>query len=513
MRSSRPERWLVVAAAYWLSSCAEERTIANGPPVFATDVAPLLQQHCAGCHQGEAPSGGWRATSFLDAIGCIASGAPAAAPADERAPILRVLDTDSHRALLDPLARFVLEGWVRAGAPASRHVVHAPGIVDPRSDGWHGKLLREKRWAPMLDGNDVDACGRCHDGSPARPRDVLYPAKNATACTNCHTEPDGVLACSTCHGNADRSYPPRDPCFFPGDGPTGGAHAAHAHATVSSESVACATCHPVPGADVVSGLHGNGAVEIVFDPKSIASGGSYDRATGVCAVACHDRGGDRARPQWTDITPMTCGSCHASPPAGHYLGICSTCHVEASATGGALSAHVLHLNGRVDLGDGSGQCGACHGQGDDAWPSTNAHRQHRNPSVTAPIACESCHVVPSSVFDPRHLDGRATIAFAGHAVDRGAGATWDGRTCSSVACHGAKLVDPPPVVPAWTDTTGAARACDACHRLPPTQHTASTSCDRAECHGSEVLRVGSSLSISESGKLVHVNGVIDVRPP
>jgi predicted CxxxxCH...CXXCH cytochrome family protein len=121
--------------------------------------------------------------------------------------------------------------------------------------------------------------------------------------------------------------------------------------------------------------------------------------------------------------------------------------------------------------------------------------------------------VPGSVFDLRHLDGRATIAFAGHALDRGASASWDGRSCSSVACHGAKLVDPPPVVPAWTDTTGAARACDACHRLPPTQHTASTSCDRAECHGSEVVRVGSSLSISETGKLVHVNGVIDLGPP
>jgi hypothetical protein len=49
--------------------------------------------------------------------------------------------------------------------------------------------------------------------------------------------------------------------------------------------------------------------------------------------------------------------------------------------------------------------------------------------------------------------------------------------------------------------------------LPPTQHTASTSCDRAECHGSEVVRFGASLSISESGKLLHINGVIDLRPP
>jgi predicted CxxxxCH...CXXCH cytochrome family protein len=269
----------------------------------------------------------------------------------------------------------------------------------------------------------------------------------------------------------------------------------------------------MPGAEVVSGVHGNGAVEIVFDKASLGAGGSYDRTTGVCAVACHDRGGARARPKWSDTGPITCGGCHGAPPAGHYQGSCTTCHVEANATGDALTGHVLHLNGRVDLGDGSGQCGSCHGQGDDAWPSTAAHRAHRQPTTTIPTACESCHIVPRAVIEPQHLDGKVTIAFAGHALDRGAIPAWNGNSCTSVACHGAEMVDPPPVLPVWTDPTGAARACDACHRLPPSQHTTSTSCDRAECHGSEIVREGSTLSISESGKLLHINGVIDVRPP
>jgi predicted CxxxxCH...CXXCH cytochrome family protein len=496
-----------------LSSCAEERTTESAP-VYDIEVAPLLQSRCVACHQGETPAAGWRATSYLEVIGCVAGdGAPATLPADERAPILRVLDTDSHRALVNASARAILDDWVRAGAPSSRPSVHPSGIADPRSDRWHGKLLRDKRWVPMLDGSDSDACGRCHEGSPARPPDVVYPAPGATACTTCHAEPGGALACGTCHGTAERSYPPRDLCFFPGDGAAAGAHAAHARSSASSEGLACATCHPTPGADVMSGLHGNGAVEIVFDVNSAASGGSYDRVTGICAVACHDRGGNRPRPQWSDTTPMACGSCHGAPPAGHYQGPCSSCHAEADATGTALSGHALHLNGRVDLGDGSGQCGACHGQGDDPWPVTAAHGAHRKPSLTTPVDCDNCHVVPRSVFEPQHFDGKVTITWAGRAVDRGAPAVWDGHACTSVACHGAELVDPPPVVPVWTDTTGAARACDACHRLPPTQHTASTSCERAECHGSEVVRVGSSFSISESGKLLHVNGVIDVRPP
>jgi hypothetical protein len=165
---------------------------------------------------------------------------------------------------------------------------------------------------------------------------------------------------------------------------------------------------------------------------------------------------------------MACGSCHGAPPAGHYLGTCSTCHAEANATGTALSGHELHLNGRVDLGDGSGKCGACHGQGDDAWPSTAAHRQHQKPSVTAPISCASCHIVPGSVLEPQHLDGRATVTFAGHALDRGADATWNGNTCTSVACHGAELVDAPSVVPVWTDTS--ARRTPATRAMASRRH-------------------------------------------
>jgi hypothetical protein len=71
------------------------------------------------------------------------------------------------------------------------------------------------------------------------------------------------------------------------------------------------------------------------------------------------------------------------------------------------------------------------------------------------------------------------------------------------------LRDPPAVVPAWADTTGAALACSACHGVPPSQHTASTSCDRSTCHGAEVDRTFTRLSISNAGKALHVNGAID----
>jgi predicted CxxxxCH...CXXCH cytochrome family protein len=260
---------------------------------------------------------------------------------------------------------------------------------------------------------------------------------------------------------------------------------------------------------VISGLHGNGAVEIVFDSALVSPEASYDRSTGTCAVACHNRGGARGRVVWMDTAKMRCGDCHASPPAQHFPGACVACHREADATGAALSKGALHLNGRVDLGDGSGGCGACHGAGQDPWPTSGAHARHKSQTLTTAVDCSNCHAVPSVVVAPGHLDGVARISFAGRATERGAKATWDGSTCNTVACHGARLIDTPKVVPVWSDTTGAASACGACHGLPPTQHTASTSCDRSNCHGAEVSVSSSGFAITATGKSLHINGLIE----
>jgi predicted CxxxxCH...CXXCH cytochrome family protein len=511
----RPPIATAIAAALLLGSCAEERSGETPPPVYDADVAPVLERACASCHEGEAPAAGWRIATFLDVIACVgADQAPAVQPHNAGSPILRVLDTDSHRHLLDASSRGVLASWVSAGARAFRGTVHSPDIIDPRSQGWHGKLLRDQRWRPMLDANHTDACGRCHDGSPARPPGVTLPAPRATACTSCHDQPVGALACATCHGDGQRTFPPRDPCFFSGDVARAGAHAAHVNPSITpGGALPCSACHPMPGGEIMSGLHGNGGVEIVFDDRWVGAHPSYDRKTGICAVACHDRGGARARPTWSDAVAMTCGDCHSAPPAAHYPGACDRCHFEVDAAGSRLIGRTLHLNGRIDLGDGSGVCGACHGRGDDAWPKSASHPAHAAPTVTTPIACSDCHVVPRAAPEHGHLDGVAQVIFSGRAVDRGARARWDGRSCQDVACHGAELVDRAPVVPVWTDASGAARACEACHQLPPTGHTASGACDRAECHGSEIVRAGSVLTISESGKRIHINGAIEVRPP
>lgn len=345
----------------------------------------------------------------------------------------------------------------------------------------------------MLDAADPEACGRCHDGTLSRPPGITRSAPGATACTTCHTEPAGVLGCNTCHQVA-------------------GTHTAHIEASpVRSVGLPCSTCHPAPGPGVIGGSHGNGSVEVIFDPALVVAGeASFDRTLGACAITCHDRGGARPRPLWRDKGPLGCNDCHSSPPADHFPGACTTCHREADAKGTALTTGPLHMNGKVDVGDGSGGCGACHGGGSDPWPTTAAHGAHKSPTVTAPVACTSCHVVPASVRSPGHLDGVVQVHFSGRAIDRGASPVWNGQSCASVACHGGNLPNPPAVVPSWADTSGVAGACGACHGIPPDQHTASTSCNRSTCHGAEVAISPLGIpSITAVGKALHINGLID----
>jgi predicted CxxxxCH...CXXCH cytochrome family protein len=519
----------VALAGAALVGCSEPRAAAADPPTYADDVAPLFAARCARCHDRGAPPGGWRGAPYLAAIACVGEGQQAAVlPPGSDAPIARALapGNEAHRSVATTDEQALLLRWLGAGAPSFRGAVHAPAVADPRSPSFHGAALRARRWAPMLDPNDDDACGRCHDGVASRPAGVTRPAPGATACTSCHALPEGVLACGTCHGDDARSYPPRDPCFFPVEAARAGAHRAHVEQSgLRTAPLACAACHPSPAPGVLSGLHGDGHVDVALDPAVAGPDASYDPASRSCDVSCHHRADGPPTIAWDNTEKLGCGSCHGSPPANHYPGKCTTCHHEANAAGTALSGGPMHMNGKVDLGDGSGGCGACHGAGADPAPSGGSHPVHLGRLVSAPppfpppappdaklaepFGCDSCHQAIDDIHAPGHMDGVATISFGPLATARGAQPTWNGASCSAVACHGAGLVEPPLVVPTWGDTSGAASACGACHGVPPKQHTPSTSCNRVECHGDEVGREGNALWITQAGSKKHVNGVID----
>lgn len=500
----------IVAAALPLGCDPEPSPLAE--PTYRDEVRAILDARCARCHAGDAPGAGYRVDSYRDAIGCTAAGIAVVLP-PSAAPLLAALDRPDHRDFVTPDERATLGEWVATGAQSVRPGVHPRSFADPRSPGSHGSVLRAARYRQLLDAGDRDACARCHDGAGPRPAGVTSPAPGATRCTTCHAEAEGVNACTTCHGAPGRPFPPRDACFFP-DVKKDDAHAAHAAKSRSrADAIDCSSCHPRPALGAFDGAHADGYVEVWFDPRTAGRTAHFDANPDArrCTGTCHDRGGTRPAPSWTSAEgPLDCQSCHSSPPPAHFEGPCSSCHREANATGTALSAPRLHVNGKVDLGDGSGRCGACHGTGDSPWPTTGAHAAHASPAGAAPVACETCHVVPSASDAHPLRAGAPAVRLAGLATKNGSPATYDAatQTCAATYCHGgagAAAKDP-----RWTDGPSA-RTCGSCHATPPPPpHTSSTACGSSSCHEGIT---SASLAISAAGRAVHVNGRIDRHLP
>lgn len=95
-------------------------------------------------------------------------------------------------------------------------------------------------------------------------------------------------------------------------------------------------------------------------------------------------------------------------------------------------------------------------------PAVGAHARHLDASIANRIgrvvACDDCHSVPAEIGSPGHVDGTAPADVVLHSGES-YGPTTHGCV---VGCHWS--LDPGP---SWDDDSGAARACDACHGLPP----------------------------------------------
>lgn len=519
---ARPEPGVfarVAAAAVFVAGCAEVRDPEASPPTYATSIQSLLAGdgtpanpgRCGECHGATDPEAGWSVSTFIDTIACVdrtdpeGLPVPAVLPASDEAPILAVLDDPTHAGLLDEAETAALREWVTSGAPASRGRAHPIGYADPRSPEFHGPELRAERWERMFE-DVVGACGGCHAGSPNSGGTVIAGAPD---CASCHSEPEGVLDCGTCHGvSGERAKPPGDLCFFPEQArTTAGAHPGH------PPGVACSSCHPTRGTGGLrTGPHGDGVVDVEFDPDVAGPDASYDPETLQCFNACHNGlGGNDPGVFWSPEQQLNCNDCHQSPPEDHFPGPCTDCHVEVNAAGTVYEPGTLHGNGVADYGNGNRGCGSCHGDGEnDPWPGSNAHPAHREPDVALQSDCGDCHPIPPGVIGGDHLNGVADVVLDGLAAARGQTPSYEPgtQTCNGVACHGAGLAGGFLKAPAWDDASGDPATCGACHAVPPPPpHSRRDSCGLSYCHAGILDGFG---NISEEGREIHVNGEITV---
>jgi predicted CxxxxCH...CXXCH cytochrome family protein len=124
------------------------------------------------------------------------------------------------------------------------------------------------------------------------------------------------------------------------------------------------------------------------------------------------------------------------------------------------------------------------------------------------MTCAECHVMPSEVASPGHIDTPPPVevfprGFGGLAEARGAEPRWEQGTCSNVYCHGGQTLD-------WGGAPEAVY-CGTCHAIPPEDaaHVAGLRfTDCAGCHASSVDEFGNPM-IDAEGRSAHLDGDVD----
>ncbi len=227
------------------------------------------------------------------------------------------------------------------------------------------------KWT-QVDGTQV-TCGSCHGKPPPAP----HP--DDQDCAKCHptmengnqtfrdpmSHINGVVdvdpsvggGCSSCHGSAASSAPPKDLAGNTANtSPRVGAHEKHAGVSNWHREIACSSCHLVPVTDSESRHRdGDNIAEVKFD--GLNPTGVFTRATSTCSTSyCHGNGrGSNGTVVWNAPGAKTCTSCHATSGTGmsgrhrKHIGDermkCSECHGTVVNSQQTIINANLHING------------------------------------------------------------------------------------------------------------------------------------------------------------------------
>lgn len=502
-----------------LLGCTKARPVEGTQACVAWEdsLGAAVQTACASCHSGDAAAAGYDVTTYLGVIGARRAAGRTAMAGDASSLLLTVLGPDAT----GPHAgqgelHSILSTWVLTCNLANRNSdLHARGIVDPQSSDFHGALLRSRNY-------DFSLCKSCHG-------EDFRGGKSDSSCYQCHNQPP--TDCVTCHTAL---------------GPSSGAHRTHTQPGPLGSGLLCSECHVMP-ADwsqpghilTTSGALDPPPVEVVFGPTATLA--PYPRApfmgrdaasfeNGTCNnVYCHapklvDGAAVDSAPRWDTSVARACNNCHGAPPAEHPVGACARCHSRVVDGAGGFADVALHLDGKISLGDDSGTCQACHA----TLSAPHASHLEGKHGLASPVACNECHLVPTAVGSPGHLDATLTVevfpaggagplATAYNATPSYTSST---ATCSGVACHGGgdKLaLDGTATInraPIWAEPAAGTGpiVCGSCHGLPPQDTTHDPKWKLGlcyQCHPTSIDDHGTLLVVD--GKTTHLNGKVDVR--
>ncbi len=354
--------------------------------------------------------------------------------------------------------------------------VHPDGFSAKDSPAFHGDYLISR-------GYPLSECRECHG-------DDYGGGAVGVSCNSVSCHSAGVEGCATCH---DGKSPPQ---------PTTGGHLLH--------TGPCGECHMVPK-DARAPSHPDGETAVLLSGLAMFGNqdAAWDSQRDRCVnTYCH---GEES-PRWDSAKePTSCDTCHSDPPAKSHLRF-----VVAASPTGCLPCHPstnesLHIDGKIDFVEPT--CSQCHGKGETGAPppsldglaestasGVGAHIRHLSDTVADRIgkivACSACHNVPPDMRADGHIDDAApadVVLFAGE---------YDSTNGSCVVgCHWNQMPGPK-----WTDATGAARACDACHGFPPV--VTRSGAPHPEVEGN--VAVCSNCHVFQT--TTHVDGNVDFLP-
>lgn len=504
-------------------------------------------ERAVGAHQSHLKRSDWRAPIACDACHRMPATIDATGHIDDGLPA---------EVLFSPLAKTAGAQPLWDGVTCGQTYCHGATL--------DGGAHRSPSWT-TVDGSQT-TCSSCHGMPPGG----SHP--QVSACAGCHgdvvdsalrfiaperhidgrVDVKGGSACNSCHGSADNAAPPIDTQGNSDATNRGvGAHQAHVRDTTLHAAYACSECHVTPASVGATGHMDPSPAEVVFG--EVARGMRYRNALSLtptwnaggqlrCASTyCHAFDGAVVpTPQWNGSDKAACGTCHGMPPTtlrsgGSHpqgaIGPCSGCHPSVNGMLQIIDI-TLHADGKVDLSGGAG-CSACHGSAQNAAPpkdtqgqtdtsarGVGVHQSHvQDTALHDGYACGVCHVVPSQISSPGHIDSApaevtfgAIVTGALHVPSLTLAATWNAQSdlrCRSTYCHnfsGAKVPTPKWTSPQVLD-------CEGCHGLPPTglrsgfgNHLPATRIQCVMCH----LGVDDQLNITDPS--LHANGTIDINP-